>query len=1257
MDWRHLDGALERFSEFFVAPLLKPSSASKEMQAIESEHHKNLQEDGWRMQQLIRTIGQPGTPVSRFSTGNLATLNKTGIAVALERFHSAHYVASNMRAAVLGRESLAELHALAESTFGKIPATTNEVAARRAQAQAEMDSDSHAKKARHHAAAKHDEDGAGLGGTSMPGGRTVGRRRSAAMSLLQSGALAKPQAAAPSSGDAGKGTGAAAGPEQTGAAIPANPDDKPEGPGAQADDEKAKGAEPKQGAGAVTAEAARAATAEADAANAKIQANAAKGLPAAGASVVVSDAWTTGQLSADVVFPKGRLGRIVRWRPVQDGHSVTMLWPLPSQLGRYRSDPTGHLGSLLGDESEGSVLFRIKQELGIAESLSAGLETDASGFSLFQVSVTLSPDAGASAQLVEDAMSKVVGTVYAYLALLRGPSENRDPKSNAAMSTKWRWDERRDVSSASFLFPSRGKAADVVSDAARSMHTVQTPDLLGAPSRWTWDAVAVNETLHQLTPARCIVMVGSRAFGDDALTAAEPIYGTKHSSTPMTPAQIDGWRAPELVPSLALPQRNPFVPKDLSVLPLGPGVYPFGAMEPYTPVPSAISDEELDQAKDDAPPRFRSAQAPAASPARPGLERAERERKAGFPQGGAPLPAAGMAVWWRQDETFRKPVINAMLEVETPAVVTDPRAAIMTSLYLSAVDDHLQAESYRAQMAGYVYAVTKSDLVPGLSIVAGGFTEAMPLWLTSVLGGVRSPKLSAKRFESHRAMLLQSLDNSERTSKPYSRALYYYKMYTGENHFNIPELRAAAKKAVFADLKAHVQQVWKAVRVIMLLHGNLNATAASSLARIVSRAAAGSQPMAEDEVLSARRPVRWLRGNHMIQRRVANAAEGDSAVAVFHQVGLRDDCFAGLTAPAGAGGEAAAGKAQAPAGGKPAADAAPGTAEAGNATALLQSAAAGHRRHLRQEPSRAGRASKARGKDGEDKAQAVLASGGDGSEAEAAAEVIRRRECTVRDLAAQVMGHSMYQPAFEKLRTQQQLGYLVFAGLSSAATMGAAEPDAARSARLVHGAAPARIAAFEPERAALAAAPTSARGDEMQSIYVVVQGPDNSPALLDVRVTQFLTTLNTTLEALSATEESDGGAAASIWQNVISAQVIAKRSKPLSLSSATGSIWGEIAGRTFRFDRKQEELDVLANGHLEVSDVVSLFNSRVLEDGTSAAGRVAVQLYGADVEFTTPAKAWQADAQKQPTIAGVLPKASATATNVTDADPINKRLA
>ena len=42
------EGALDRFAQFFICPLFNKTSIEKEMNAVSSEHSKNLQSDMWR---------------------------------------------------------------------------------------------------------------------------------------------------------------------------------------------------------------------------------------------------------------------------------------------------------------------------------------------------------------------------------------------------------------------------------------------------------------------------------------------------------------------------------------------------------------------------------------------------------------------------------------------------------------------------------------------------------------------------------------------------------------------------------------------------------------------------------------------------------------------------------------------------------------------------------------------------------------------------------------------------------------------------------------------------------------------------------------------------------------------------------------------------------------------------------------------------------------------------------------------------------
>lgn len=113
----HLEGALDRFGQFFVSPLFTQSATDREVNAVHSEHSKNVQEDLWRQYQLMRTVCfDPKHPGHHFSTGNKETLATVPREVLLN-FHKAWYSANVCRVAVLGRESLDELEVMTSKIF------------------------------------------------------------------------------------------------------------------------------------------------------------------------------------------------------------------------------------------------------------------------------------------------------------------------------------------------------------------------------------------------------------------------------------------------------------------------------------------------------------------------------------------------------------------------------------------------------------------------------------------------------------------------------------------------------------------------------------------------------------------------------------------------------------------------------------------------------------------------------------------------------------------------------------------------------------------------------------------------------------------------------------------------------------------------------------------------------------------------------------------------------------------------------------
>ena len=114
------DGALDRFSQFFKAPLFDKKYSKREVNAVSSEHDKNMRSDGWRSNYVQDLTAEEGHPVRNFGTGNKETLAGDNRSALLD-FYKKYYIASNMKLAMLSNQSLTEQSALARNYFGGIP--------------------------------------------------------------------------------------------------------------------------------------------------------------------------------------------------------------------------------------------------------------------------------------------------------------------------------------------------------------------------------------------------------------------------------------------------------------------------------------------------------------------------------------------------------------------------------------------------------------------------------------------------------------------------------------------------------------------------------------------------------------------------------------------------------------------------------------------------------------------------------------------------------------------------------------------------------------------------------------------------------------------------------------------------------------------------------------------------------------------------------------------------------------------------------
>jgi insulysin len=114
------EGALDRFSQFFIQPLFNPEFVERELHAVDSEHQKNLKNDAWRVRRVFQDLHKAGHPRQKFGTGNIDTL-KSVDKETLVSFYKQHYSANIMKLAMMSPVSLDEMETLARQKFAAVP--------------------------------------------------------------------------------------------------------------------------------------------------------------------------------------------------------------------------------------------------------------------------------------------------------------------------------------------------------------------------------------------------------------------------------------------------------------------------------------------------------------------------------------------------------------------------------------------------------------------------------------------------------------------------------------------------------------------------------------------------------------------------------------------------------------------------------------------------------------------------------------------------------------------------------------------------------------------------------------------------------------------------------------------------------------------------------------------------------------------------------------------------------------------------------
>ncbi len=124
VDAGYLEGALDRFAQFFIAPRFDREYVARERQVVHSEYISRRRGDQLRGFAAWRQALDPRHPLSKFLAGNAETLaDRPGADVRddLIDFHARTYSSHLMKLVVVGREPLEVLEGWVRARFAAVP--------------------------------------------------------------------------------------------------------------------------------------------------------------------------------------------------------------------------------------------------------------------------------------------------------------------------------------------------------------------------------------------------------------------------------------------------------------------------------------------------------------------------------------------------------------------------------------------------------------------------------------------------------------------------------------------------------------------------------------------------------------------------------------------------------------------------------------------------------------------------------------------------------------------------------------------------------------------------------------------------------------------------------------------------------------------------------------------------------------------------------------------------------------------------------
>ena len=378
-------------------------------------------------------------------------------------------------------------------------------------------------------------------------------------------------------------------------------------------------------------------------------------------------------------FSSPQLGIIRHIVPITETRTIKIMFSTPplDDPAIQSSKPYRAISHFLGHESPGSLHALLNDE-GLLTSLSSGLALDTCDFSLFSLTLGLTPKG-------MKRKDQVLDLVFQWVALLRHHTsiELRSSYHN----------ELRQISDMSFRFRENDDPADFCSMAAEQLFEYGLDParvLITSNEAGDYDATVETEFLNRLRPDNCIIDIVDSELSpnvdDSRVWKVEKWYGAPYALEQISTLNIATWTNPPVIDErLYTPDLNAYIPTDFSL-----------RCDMISTTTMSVHESNDETANDDL------MQIPPA----------------------VLLDRPNLRLWHKTDQYWRVPKAFVKIAILSPSTYRSPRAMTLNRIFQRVLNDDLNSYVYDASQAGISYKVGCTP--SGYRISVRGYSEKLP---------------------------------------------------------------------------------------------------------------------------------------------------------------------------------------------------------------------------------------------------------------------------------------------------------------------------------------------------------------------------------------------------------------------------------------------------------------------------------------------------------------------------------------------------